>query len=318
MSHPGYLKLLNNGELFLRVREAKELLRKCSLCPRLCGVDRTAGMTGACRSGIDTVVASYNLHFGEEPPITGINGSGTIFFSNCTMRCVYCQNYPISQSGVGRIVSVNELAEIMMRLKKMGAHNINIVTGTHFIPQIIGAIYFAASEGLDIPFVYNTSGYERVEILRLLDGIVDIYLPDIRYSSNQYARMYSGVNNYVKYNRESIIEMYRQVGELKVDRGGVAEKGLIVRHLILPDGIAQTERAFQFIKSVELSRGGKIFTSIMTQYFPAYRAVNNKLLGRKIEKKEIENVMGLLKKYNIDFGWIQDEDDAEYNNKICL
>lgn len=318
MSHPGYLKLLNNGELLLRVREAKELLRECSLCPRLCGVDRTAGMTGVCRSGIDTVVASYNLHFGEEPPISGINGSGTIFFSNCTMRCVYCQNYPISQFSVGRIVSVHELAEMMLRLKKMGAHNINIVTGTHFLPQIIEAVYFAALEGLDIPIVYNTSGYERVEVLRLLDGIVDIYLPDIRYSSNQYARIYSATSNYVEYNRESIIEMFRQVGELKVDERGIAEKGLIVRHLILPGGIAETEKALQFVKSVESSGGGKIFLSIMTQYFPAYRAINDKFLRRRIKKREIEDVMELLKRYEIDSGWIQDEDDAEYNKKICL
>lgn len=318
MNHPGYLKLFNNGELFLRVREARDLLKKCSLCPRLCGVNRTAGEIGVCMSGIEPVIGSYNLHFGEEPPISGTNGSGTIFFSNCTMRCRYCQNFPISQLGVGRIVSINELSRIMLKLKNSGAHNINIVTGTHFIPQIIEAIYIAASEGLDIPIVYNTSGYERPEILKLLDGIVDIYLPDIRYSSNQYARLYSATNNYVEYNRESIKGMYSQVGELKVDSNGVAIKGLIIRHLLLPHDISETEKALRFIKSIESSKKGRIFVSIMTQYFPAYRSVNDKLLSRKIKPGEIKNVINLLKKYKINYGWIQDGDDAEYNKKICL
>jgi putative pyruvate formate lyase activating enzyme len=318
MNQPGYLKLLNSGELFLRVKEAKALLRKCSLCPRLCGVDRASGVMGLCRSGLNPVVASYNLHFGEEPPLSGENGSGTIFFSNCTMRCRYCQNFPISQLGIGRIISVYELGRIMLKLKKMGAHNINIVTGTHFIPQIIEAIYFAALDGLDIPIVYNTSGYERIEILKLLDGIIDIYLPDIRYSSSQYSRIYSSADDYVVYNRESIKEMYMQVGELKVNHRGIAERGLIVRHLILPDDVAETEKALRFLKSIELPEKGRIYISIMTQYFPAYRAVGDKVLGRKIKKREMEKCMELLTQYNIWTGWVQDEDSAEYNKKICM
>ncbi len=318
MSRPGYLKLLKSGELSLRVKEAKDLLRECSLCPRLCLVDRTAGELGLCRSGVDVILGSYNLHFGEEPPITGSNGSGTIFFSNCTMRCIYCQNYPISQLGVGRIISVEELSKIMLYLQKRGAHNINLVTPTHFVPQIIEAIYISASSGLNIPVVYNTSGYERLETLRLLEGIVDVYLPDIRYSSNQYGREYSKISDYVEYNRESIKEMYRQVGELRINRRGIAEKGLIVRHLLLPGGIAETEKALKFIKSIESPKRGRIFLSIMTQYFPAYRALNDKILGKKVDDGEIKNVIKLLKKYKIDCGWIQEESEGCHNNRICV
>lgn len=318
MSRPGYIKLLENGELAIRVKEAKELLKECCLCPRMCGVDRTAGKTGVCRSDERIMLSSYNLHFGEEPPVSGKRGSGTIFFSNCTMKCIYCQNYPISQLGVGRIISSFELGNIMLKLQKRGAHNINIVTGTHFIPQIIEALYIASNKGLNIPVVYNTSGYERVEILRYLEGIVDVYLPDIRYSSNQFAGIYSATPDYVDYNRPAIKEMLRQTGELEVDSEGVAVKGLIIRHLILPENIAETEKAFQFIKTLEEQEGKKIYVSIMTQYFPAWKAVKDKVLHRKISKKEVEYVLELLDNYKIYHGWIQDDESPEYCNKICI
>jgi len=315
MNRPGYLKLFESGELLRRVQLASAELRNCNLCPRSCGANRKAGEIGYCRSGSEVLIGSYNLHFGEEPPISGTHGSGTIFFSNCTMKCIYCQNYPISQLGVGRAVSVKELAEMMLKLQRWGAHNINIVTGTHFVPQIIEAVYIGATKGLHIPLVYNCSGYERIETLKLLDGIIDVYLPDIRYSSDNYGGIYSGVSDYVEHNRKSIMEMYRQVGGLRTNRKGIAIRGLIVRHLILPENISGTEDAFRFIRSIEERKRGKIYISVMTQYFPAYRAVNHKVLGRKIRGEELELVMELLDKYKIYSGWIQDE---ECDKRICL
>lgn len=315
MSRPGYLKLIRTGELLERVDLARRSLKECNLCPRYCGVNRIAGRRGACGSGAEPIVGSYNLHFGEEPPISGTRGSGTIFFSNCTMRCIYCQNYPISQLGVGRRISVEELSRIMLSLQRWGAHNINIVTGTHFIPQIIEALYLAALDGLTIPVVFNTSGYDSIEGLKLLQGIVDIYLPDIRYSSNEVAKRYSGVSDYVEHNRKAIVEMYNQVGGLKFRKDGIAISGLIIRHLILPEELSGTEDAIKFIKSIESRRKGKIFISIMTQYFPAYKAVKDEQIGRKIRRAEFERVMNLIERYKINYGWIQD-DDVECPRRI--
>ena len=216
---------------------------------------------GICRSGLRPVIASYNIHMGEEPSISGIRGSGTIFFANCNMRCVFCQNYPISQLSNGNEVEVEQLALMMCSLRDKGCHNINLVTPSHFVPQIIKAVSLAAEEGLDIPIVYNTSGYDSIDSLRLLEGIVDIYLPDMRYSERKYSLRYSGVPNYPDINRAAVKEMYRQVGNLIMEEG-IAMRGLIIRHLILPNNISGTDEVMRFI-SEELSK--EMYISRMDQ-----------------------------------------------------
>lgn len=303
--NPGYLELLSTGELDKRAEILKELYSKCCLCPHACGVDRNSGEMGVCRSGILPKVASYNLHHGEEPPISGSKGSGTIFFSGCSGRCVFCQNYPISQLGVGNEVTEDRLSEMMMDLQSRGCHNINFVTPTHFIPSIVSAIRGAASTGLKIPVVYNTSGYERVEILRLLDGIVDIYLPDAKYSSDIEAKKLSGFKNYTEYNRTALLEMYRQVGNLKTYRG-IAIKGMIVRHLILPDNRAGTFETMKYLSSMISS---DISISIMGQYFPAYKALNFQSINRRIRDVEYEEALQSYDENGLHNGWIQEFSD---------
>ena len=313
----GYQKLLADGELKRMAASALKTLESCSLCPRMCRVNRLRNETGYCGSGRDAMIASYNVHYGEEPPISGTRGSGTIFFSNCTLRCIYCQNYPISQLGVGEVVSAQELSRMMLTLQKWGVHNINLVTPTHIVPQIIEAVYLAASEGLSIPIAYNSSGYETVETLRMLDGIVDIYLPDIKYATDKFALSFSGVSDYVYHNRNAIREMFKQAGGLVCSDEGIAKAGLIVRHLVLPGDVAGTEDAFRFIKSFGSEENCGIFVSLMTQYFPAYRALGHAVIGRKIVKLEADNAVELLLRYGLDNGWVQDEKNAEWNFKIC-
>jgi len=241
MFEPSYLSLYRSGELEQRGRALEARLASCDLCPRRCSKDRLAGKTGSCHSGALPVVASFCAHHGEEPPLSGTAGSGTIFFANCNMRCVYCQNYQISQSHRemrGKEISRTELARQMISLQNQGCHNINLVSPTHFVPQIVRALVEAVPMGLHIPLVYNTGGYDSVDTLRVLHGIIDIYLPDIRYASDKTAREYSHAREYVANNRAALREMYRQVGNLVTDEQGVAQRGLIVRHLILPGQLA--------------------------------------------------------------------------------
>ena len=303
---PGYLALNRSGELARRVEAVHDLLAPCRLCPRECGADRLSGEEGFCRSGAQPKVASWTLHPWEEPPISGARGSGTIFFSGCTGRCLFCQNYPISQLGVGNVVTVERLAEMMAELQQRGAHNVNLVTPTHFVPQILAALSLAVEMGLRLPLVYNSSGYESVEVLRLLDGVVDVWLPDAKYATDDVARRLSGFSRYVEHNRAALREMYRQVGdELLLDGEGIAQRGLIIRHLVLPGGLAGTREVLHWIAS-ELSP--RVHVSLMGQYFPAYRAVGHPLLGRKLTTEEYEDALAAFDEADLERGWRQEHE----------
>ena len=303
---PGYLALNRSGELARRVEAVYDLLAPCRLCPRECGADRLSGEEGFCRSGAQPKVASWTLHPWEEPPISGARGSGTIFFSGCTGRCLFCQNYPISQLGVGNVVTVERLAEMMVELQQRGAHNVNLVTPTHFVPQILAALPPAIEMGLRLPVVYNSSGYESVEVLRLLDGVVDVWLPDAKYATDDVARRLSGFSRYVEHNRAALREMYRQVGdELLLDGEGIAQRGLIIRHLVLPGGLAGTREVLRWIAS-ELSP--RVHVSLMGQYFPAYRAVGHPLLGRKLTTEEYEDALAAFDEADLERGWRQEHE----------
>lgn len=294
---PGYVRLFESKELARRAERLESKLDRCDLCPRACGVDRNGGKKGYCGVDARPRVAAVNLHPWEEPPLSGTRGSGTIFFSGCTLRCIYCQNYPISQLGVGRSLSVEELGAEMVRLQQEGAHNINLVTSTHQMASVVRALNLAVPRGLRIPLVYNSSGFESLETLRLLDGIIDIYLPDIKYCDSRIARRYSGAADYVPHNRRALIEMWRQVGPIQTDRSGVARRGMIVRHLILPGSLAGTRRSLSFLAR---RLGPEIWISLMKQYFPAHRGPSHPPLDRKVSEQEYEAAfrcavdMGLL------------------------
>ncbi len=279
------------------------LLVRCVLCPHMCRVNRNNGQSGFCRAGSAAVVSSVMAHHGEEPPISGTRGSGTIFFSHCNMKCVYCQNYQISQEHSGKAFSASQLAGEMLSLQHKGCHNINLVSPTIWIPQIIEAFSIAKKSGLKIPIVYNTGGYERKQAIKLLEGIVDIYMPDIRYSSNSMAERYSGVKNYVKNNRKSIIEMYRQVGGLVLDNNGIAKKGLLIRLLVLPGNIGGVKETLDFIKN-ELSQD--VYLSIMAQYHPEYMACDYPELSSSILYSEYYEVVEHAEKLGLVNGWTQD------------
>jgi putative pyruvate formate lyase activating enzyme len=269
------------------------------------------------------VVASHTLHPWEEPPISGTRGSGTIFFSGCTGRCLFCQNYPISQLGVGQQVTIERLAEMMLDLQQRGAHNINFVTPTHWVAAILAALPYAIEGGLRLPLLYNASGYERVETLRLLEGVIDIWLPDCKYVDDEVARRWSGLPDYVRYNRAALREMYRQVGPELIlgDAGdpgectpsagrnlsaGIARRGMIVRHLVLPGGLAGTAQALQWLATC---LSPQIHVSLMNQYFPAYRSVDDPLLGRKVTEDEYAAALDALDVAGLENGWIQEFDD---------
>ena len=282
--------------------KAAELLRSCSVCPRKCGVDRTAGELGACGAGLRPMVSSHNAHFGEEPPISGSRGSGTIFLTNCNLKCVYCQNYPISQLGHGNEVTEDELAGMMLSLQARGCHNINFVTPTHYMPQILSGLATAAERGLTLPVVYNTGGYELVEMLRLLDGVVDIYMPDMRYASDEAGLEYSGAPGYATHNRPAIKEMHRQVGNLTLDAEGVGVRGLVIRLLVLPESISGTEETLEFIAK-EVSTDS--FISLMAQYFPAHKAEVTPPLDRRITRAEYGRAFRKMMELGFSQGWAQ-------------
>lgn len=288
----GYLRI-NNSVFKKRIEELNKILDECVLCPNECKVNRNKGEKGRCNSDSRLKIASFHLHFGEEPPISGRNGSGTIFFSGCLSRCVYCQNYSISQFCEGYYISVDELANVKLKLQKEGAHNINLVTPTHFIPQIVNAIFIAKKDGLNIPIVYNTFGYEKVEILKLIDGIVDIYMPDMRYSSNDNGEKYSDVKYYVDFNREAIKEMHRQVGDLIIE-DGIAKKGLLVRLLVLPNNVSGTIESLNFLYN-EISKD--TYISLMDQYYPSYKAKEYDEINRFLRRDEYLEVYRIAKKF---------------------
>jgi putative pyruvate formate lyase activating enzyme len=303
MSEPGYLDLHRKGELAHRIKAAWAMLAHCELCPHCCGVDRLAGERGICRMGDLPKISSWNLHCWEEPPISGSRGSGTIFSSGCTGRCRFCQNYPISQLGYGQVVSIERLAGMMLELQRKGAHNINFVTPTHFMPQLLAALPQAIRGGLSLPLVYNTSGYERRQALEILEGVVDLWLPDAKYADNGIARRLSGFKDYVQHNRAALSEIYRQVGEeLVVNQDGIALRGMIIRHMVLPDGLAGTADVLGWIGR-ELSPG--VHISLMDQYFPAHRAVGDPVLGRKITNAEYEAALEAFEAAGLERGWFQ-------------
>jgi putative pyruvate formate lyase activating enzyme len=291
-------------ELEERIEAAYRLLNPCRVCPRACGVDRLQdSRLGFCRSGLNPVIASVSPHHGEEPPISGTQGSGTIFFANCNLRCAYCQNYPISQLGHGTERSPGELACQMLWLQEQNCHNVNLVTPTHFVPQILKAVGIARERGFSLPIVYNTSGYDSVETLRLLEGIVDIYLPDMRYSDDAAAVRYSATPRYAEVNQAAVREMFRQVGNLVMDEQGIARRGLLIRHLVLPEGLAGTDGVMRFLAE-EISRD--VYISLMSQYFPAYRAGELKQLSRRITEQEYDDAYDIKMRYGLTKGWVQE------------
>ena len=278
-------------------------LESCDICPQGCGADRTAEETGLCGVTDALRVASCNLHHGEEPPISGTRGSGTIFFSGCSLACLYCQNFPISQQLVGSEMTIEQLAEKMLSLQKRGAHNVNLVTPDHFFGHIVKAIGLAIQGGLTVPIVCNSSGYQKLETLKLLDGIIDIYLVDMRYSDNEIARNCSGAKQYKEVNRAAVKEMFRQTGNLVFDEDKIAIRGTLIRHLILPGERSGSGDIFRFLAE-EISL--EIYVSLMSQYFPAYRAVNHEDLGRKITFAEFDKVVEMFYNSGLANGYIQE------------
>jgi len=301
---PGYLEL-SQSQFKKRIKQAFELLNPCRLCPHRCKVERLKGERGICKAGAKPELSSYFLHQGEEPVLSGWKGSGTLFFTHCNLRCVFCQNYPISHLGNGNLTDSEEMARMMIELQEDGAHNINFITPSHLVPWIIEAVYIARGKGLKIPLVYNSSGYDSLEELKLLEGIVDIYLPDMKYNDTEVAKRYSRANDYVEVNRKAIKEMWRQVRDLITDEYGVALRGLIIRHLVLPENLAGTEGIMEFIAE-EISKNTAI--SLMSQYFPAYQAFEFPELSRKITSSEYAQAERAMERAGLSMGWKQGVD----------
>ncbi len=285
-----------------RMIRASAAMTSCQLCPRCCLVNRSEGEIGECRAAGEILVSSWNLHHGEEPPLSGSRGSGTIFFAGCSMSCAYCQNYTISQEVEGSPVLPDKLVEIMFHLEKAGAHNINFVTPTHFAAQILKACITARRQGLTVPFVYNTSGYDLVETLRWFDGIMDIYLADMRYHDPENAAIYSEAADYPEVNKQAIAEMHRQVGVLRTDTDGIAISGLIIRHLVLPEGVAGSAGIFEFLAH-EVST--ETYISLMSQYYPTHRAQEKAKIGRRITEEEYEAAREAMEAAGLYNGWVQ-------------
>ncbi len=290
---PAYLSLVTRGELAARARAAAQRLTACDLCPHRCLVDRTAGELGRCRTGRLALVASAGPHFGEERPLVGREGSGTIFFAACNLRCLFCQNADISHLDRGRPQPAEELAQIMLALQAEGCENINLVSPSHVVAQILEALVIAVDSGLRLPLVYNTGGYDAVDTLRLLDGVVDIYMPDMKYAADDIALRLSGAADYVARNRAAVSEMHRQVGDLSLDERGIARRGLLVRHLILPEGLAGTEAVVHFLAE-EISTG--TYLNIMDQYRPCHQAWDVPGLDRRPTAREYSEAVAAARR----------------------
>jgi putative pyruvate formate lyase activating enzyme len=291
MSWPAYLELHEKGELERRAEAAERLLEPCRVCPRECLAQRLQGETGVCGVAENAMISSYGPHYGEERPLVGTGGSGTIFLAHCNLCCVFCQNSEISQEGEGQVVPVRRLAEMMLDLQKMGCHNINFVTPTHQVPQILRALPLAVEGGLEVPLVYNCGGYESLETLRILDGVFDIYMPDFKYADAEAAKKYSNVESYPEVAKAAFREMHRQVGDLVMDRRGIARRGLLVRHLVLPNNLAGTGEVVCFL--AELSED--TYVNIMAQYRPCYRAHEYPPLARRPTREELEGALRLAR-----------------------
>ena len=293
---PSYIRLFEKGELQQRIRVLKESLKECRLCPRECGVNRFNGEVGVCQAGLEPVVSSAFPHFGEEPPLVGYQGSGTIFLAYCNLRCIFCQNYDISHLGNGEPITSSDLARVMVRLQEMGCHNINFVTPTHYAPQIVASLPEAIEKGLRLPIVYNCSGYESIEVIRLLEGVVDIYMPDAKYMDGKYSKQFSNAPDYPEIIKEVLKEMHRQVGDLTANSKGIAERGLLIRHLVMPHGVASSEAVFRFIAE-EISVHS--YVNIMDQYRPEYRAHECPEINRRITQKEYQEATQWAKRYQL-------------------
>ena len=316
MKQVSYLALLESGELLGRVERLEALLERCTVCPRDCLNNRLKDELAACYSGRLPIVSSYTAHFGEEPALVGTRGAGNIFFGNCNLRCVYCQNYQISQTHKEQVkneVTHERLAAIMLELESQGCHNINFVSPTHFAPQMARAILIAARRGLRLPIVYNTNAYDSVEVLRLLDGIVDVYLPDLKYAEDEAGYLYSKVRSYKEYSRLAIAEMYRQTGaDLVFDQDGLLKRGLVVRLLVLPNDVAGVRESLEWIRDTLSPR---VAVSLMAQYYPTNQAGTNPrhiLLSRRITESEWLRAMSALEEMGMEEGWMQEFDGAAY------
>jgi putative pyruvate formate lyase activating enzyme len=313
---PNYLALYESGELAERVRALEKLLVSCSVCPLDCGNDRTRGELARCYSAALPVVSSYTPHFGEEPALTGKHGAGNIFFGNCNLRCVYCQNYQISQAHKEQIkneVTHERLAEIMLELQSRGCHNINFVSPTHFAPQLARAVLIAAERGLNLPIVYNTNAYDSVEVLRLLEGVVAVYLPDLKYADSSEGYTFSKVPNYAEHARAALREMFRQTGdELVFAPDGILQRGLVVRLLVLPNDVAGVRESLEWIRD-ELSP--RVAVSLMAQYYATNRAGTDErytLLSRRISESEWWRAVSVLEELGMEEGWMQEYDGASH------
>src|SRR5256714_3441980 len=313
---PCYLRLMQTGELRNRVEALEALLERCTVCPLDCGNNRLNDELARCYSGRLPIVSSHTPHFGEEPPLTGTRGAGNIFFGNCNLRCVYCQNYQISQAQKEQLkneTTHERLAEMMLELQRTGCHNINFVSPTHFAPQMARAILIAAERGLRVPVVYNTNAYDSVEVLKLLDGIVDGYLPDLKYAEDEAGFLYSKVRGYAPVSRAALKEMWRQAGdELVCDENGLLKRGLMIRLLVLPNDIGGLRESLQWIRD-ELS--SRVAVSLMAQYYPTNVAGTNAryvLLSRRISESEWMRAVSLLGEFGFDSGWIQEYDGAAF------
>ena len=287
-----------------------ELLEKCAICPHNCGINRLNNQIGRCKSKDIVKVALYSTHNFEEPCISGKKGSGTVFFSNCNMNCVFCQNYEISQQGKGKEISIKELADIFIKQQEKDVENINLVTPTSYVPQIIEAIKIARGNGLKLPIVYNTNGYEKVETLKMLDGYVDIYLPDFKYSDNELGKRLSKVENYFEIATEALKEMYRQTGKVVFNDEGIMQRGMIIRHLVLPNHILNSRRVLKWINE----NMHDVYVSVMAQYFPTYKAKEIDDISRKLTKEEYEQIENYLYRLDLENGYIQElgEHEEEY------
>lgn len=281
-----------------KINKLEEMISSCTLCPRNCMVNRLKGEKGYCNTLQKPFISSAFPHFGEEKELVGFHGSGTIFFSNCNLKCVFCQNWEISAMGEGRYVDYEELADIMLGLQKTGCHNINLVTPTHQVYGIMKAIYTANKTGLEIPIVYNSSGYESIETLKILDGVIDIYMPDFKYGDNEAGLKYSDCENYFDIAKTAIKEMFQQVGELVIDENGIMKRGLLVRHLVLPHNLANSFKILEFLAK-EVST--KILLNIMDQYYPAYKSKNYMELSRRINDQEYNQVLIMAKKLGFQY-----------------
>ena len=287
-----------------------KLLEKCTICPHNCGINRLNNQIGRCKSKNIVKIALYSTHNFEEPCISGKKGSGTVFFSNCNMNCVFCQNYEISQQGKGREISIDELASIFIKQQEKDVENINLVNPTSYVPQIIEAIKIARNNGLKLPIVYNTNGYEKVETLKMLEGYIDIYLPDFKYSDNELAKRLSKVDNYFEIVTEALKEMYRQTGKSIFNDDGIMQKGMIIRHLVLPNHILNSRRVLKWINE----NMHDVYVSVMAQYFPTYKAKDIDDINRKLTKEEYEQIENYLYRLDLENGYIQElgEHEEEY------